>query len=203
MCNPARPAHLFCRICRSATLSGCALPADMALVPRVVKVTGKASGSGSLTALASRVGEMLKKRDRPDGRAPPPSRRSPRPRPAPLPPRPADRRARRAGPETISVFEATTGGLVNAALQSVPGASRYCATPCPSLRGRSQGSACCCHCQTTAAPTSTAALGTSSTPRSWRRSSRREAPPTATPTTHRRRTTTPARSTTPPPSPRS
>jgi len=45
--------------------------------------------------------------------------------PAPLPPRPADRRARRAGPETISVFEATTGGLVNAALQSVPGASRY------------------------------------------------------------------------------
>ena len=44
----------------------------MALVPRVVKVTGKAaSGSGSLTALAARVGEMLKKRDRPDGRAPP------------------------------------------------------------------------------------------------------------------------------------
>ena len=28
-------------------------------------------------------------------------------------------------PETVSVFEATTGGLVNAALQSVPGASRY------------------------------------------------------------------------------
>ena len=89
----------------------------MALVPRVVKVTGKAaSGSGSLTALAARVGEMLKKRDRPDGRAPPLST---------PPPTAADRRARRAGPETISVFEATTGGLVNAALQSVPGASRY------------------------------------------------------------------------------
>ena len=28
-------------------------------------------------------------------------------------------------PETISVFEATTGGLINAALQSIPGASRY------------------------------------------------------------------------------
>ena len=95
----------------------------MALVPRVVKVTGKAaSGSGSLTALAARVGEMLKKRDRPDGRAPPLST---------PPPTAADRRARRAGPETISVFEATTGGLVNAALQSVPGASRYCAPPLP------------------------------------------------------------------------
>ena len=28
-------------------------------------------------------------------------------------------------PETISVFEATTGGLINAAFQSVPGASSY------------------------------------------------------------------------------
>ena len=173
----------------------------MALVPRVVKVTGKAaSGSGSLTALAARVGEMLKKRDRPDGRAPPLST---------PPPTAADRRARRAGPETISVFEATTGGLVNAALQSVPGASRYCAPPLPVAESvnppGAQPACCCCFCccQTTAAPTSTAALGTSSTPRSWRRSSRREAPPTATPTTHRRRTTTPARSTTPPPSPRS
>ncbi len=70
----------------------------MAVAPRIVKTTAAqaGSGSGSLTALASRVGALLKKRDRPDGR-----------------------------PETIAVCEATTGGLINASLQSVPGASRY------------------------------------------------------------------------------
>jgi nicotinamide-nucleotide amidase len=70
----------------------------MALVPRLVKTTSAQAGggNGALTALAARVGALLKKRDRPDGR-----------------------------PETISVFEATTGGLINASLQSVPGASRY------------------------------------------------------------------------------
>ena len=47
-------------------------------------------------ALAGRAAQLLKSRSAADGTA-----------------------------ETIAVFEATTGGLVNAALQSVPGASRY------------------------------------------------------------------------------
>jgi len=50
----------------------------------------------ALSALASRVGARLKARSTADGK-----------------------------PETIAVFEATTGGLINAALQSVEGASRY------------------------------------------------------------------------------
>jgi nicotinamide-nucleotide amidase len=49
-----------------------------------------------LTALAERCGALLKQRYTEQGK-----------------------------PEIVSVFEATTGGLVNAGLQSVPGASRY------------------------------------------------------------------------------
>ena len=49
-----------------------------------------------LSALAARVAARLKARSTADGK-----------------------------PETIAVFEATTGGLINAALQSVEGASRY------------------------------------------------------------------------------
>ena len=50
----------------------------------------------ALSALAGRAAQLLKSRSAADGT-----------------------------PETISVFEATTGGLVNVALQSVPGALRY------------------------------------------------------------------------------
>ena len=49
-----------------------------------------------LTALGSAAGELLKARSTPSGR-----------------------------PETIGVFEATTGGMIQASLQAVPGASRY------------------------------------------------------------------------------
>ena len=75
----------------------------MSIVPRIVKTTGGQAGAanGSLTTLAACVGAMLKQRSRPDGR-----------------------------PETISVFEATTGGLINASLQVPPW---YFTLICPTL----------------------------------------------------------------------
>ena len=70
---------------------------DLDVVPSVAPPPLPAGSLGSLlTALGSPAGERLKTRSAPDGRL-----------------------------ETIAVCEATTGGLVQAALQAVPGASRY------------------------------------------------------------------------------
>eukprot|EP00930_Biecheleria_cincta_P010076 TRINITY_DN111999_c0_g1_i1.p1 TRINITY_DN111999_c0_g1~~TRINITY_DN111999_c0_g1_i1.p1 ORF type:complete len:168 (-),score=18.46 TRINITY_DN111999_c0_g1_i1:46-549(-) len=69
---------------------------DLPLPSAPPEVPAARPAAGLLSSLGSSAGEQLKRRNGPDGK-----------------------------PETVTVFEATTGGLIQAALQSVPGASRF------------------------------------------------------------------------------
>ena len=62
--------HYYCFLLGALFTPGACVARGMAVTPRLVKSTAAqaGSGSGALTALASRVGALLKKRDRADGR---------------------------------------------------------------------------------------------------------------------------------------